>query len=791
MSETVDGFKSMTVPNLFPTQPFNGLAIVGEAPGAQEAACGRPFSGPSGNLLNSFLAAYGIDRNACFLGNVCQYRPKDNDIKNFRRDGDELQSGLTTLYSDLSMLQPKVILALGGTALWGLAGKDGIAKYRGSVLDRGGIPVIPTYHPAAALRDWSCVPLMQFDLTRMARALRHGYDAVRPPTRSLPVCLPYEEIIQRLDAIQQHRIPFAFDIEGGCATWSCCSIATGSATSFVVDWKQYTDREATIIYRLLADVLGDSRVPKVLQNSLYDRFVLAHSYRVLIRGIVDDTMLKHWELYPEFPKSLALQTSLHTLEPYYKDEGRHATSHEAFLTYCAKDSAVTYEISEALSPKMGEADKQHYRFNLALLNPLMYMMLRGFRYDAAGAATQAERLELEVSALNELIRIHAGRPLNVESPKQMVEYLYVTKRYKPYLNAATGRPTANEDAILRLAEASPSDRVLRLTLEARSRNSVLPMLRCKQDSDLRIRCSYNLVATDTGRVACYGSNTGSGYNLQTSPEELRRYCIADEGCEIGQADLKGADTYTVACHSARLGDPTMLDDLKAGIAIAKVVALMVKGLPVSRLPRPELLAACNELSKKDEMYFAAKCCVHGSNYLMGPPRMSDVIYKQSGGRTSVPAATCKQLQQAYFLRYSGVQLWHNWLRGILRTTSRITDAGGHTRRFYGRPEDIDTLKQAAAHEPQANTTYATNLALYRLWHDPQNRRTNGSLIVEPIHQVHDALVVQWRAEDRSFALAGIRDWFSSTLTIAGQQVVIPFEGAFGPSWGECETPIPN
>lgn len=784
---------SVVVPNQQPILPFCGLAIVGEAPGEQEVSQRRPFVGPSGHLLTQFLASYGIDRNACYLGNVCQVRPYNNDISTLARAGDEIQAGLGQLYLDLESLNPKVILALGGTALWALTGRDGIQTCRGSLFDWRNRQVIATFHPAAALREWSLVPYMQFDFARVATSLT-SKQPLRPPERTLLIDQEYESLKFRLSNILRLECPVAFDIEGGVGTWSCFSFATSAHHAFVVDWtRPWTDNQHRELFRLTACILENPRIGKILQNSLYDRFVLAYSYGILIRGVCDDTMLKHWELYPELKKGLGTQASIYTLEPFYKDEGKQKMDWGKFLTYCAKDSAVTYEINETLDEKLqtynpDSAPAVHYQFNMRLLQPMMYMMLRGIAYDQKAANQKLERLDLECEALRLTVNILAGQELNVESPKQMVEFLYKTRGYKVYNNPATQRPTANEEAILKLAESNPSDRALNTILDLRSRNSVRSMLACKTDRDGRIRCSYNLVGTETGRLTCYGSNTGSGYNLQTSPDHLRTLLVADQDCELGQCDLAGADAWTVAARAASLGDRTMLDDLLAGIKVAKVIALLFRhGAAITKLSREDLRKACDTIDKNDSIYFGSKCVQHGSNYLMGPPRMSDLIFKQSGGKVSISTADCKKLQAAYFLRYPGVQLWHSWLRQMLRTTSIITDAFGHSRRFYGRHDDHDTLKQAAAHEPQANTTGATNLAMLQLWRDPDNRRADGSLIVEPLHSIHDALLLQWRIVDRAFALSKIPLWFDNEITIAGVTLTIPFEGGYGPSWGECDT----
>src|SRR4029079_7298895 len=112
-----------------------------------------------------------------------------------------------------------------------------------------------------------------------------------------------------------------------------------------------------------------------------------------------------------------------------------------------------------------------------------------------------------------------------------------------------------------------------------------------------------------------------------------------------QCDLSGADAWTVAAHCKSLGDPTMLDDLIFGIKIAKVIACMFKhGPEISLLPRAELLKLTETISKQDAIYFASKCCQHGTNYDMGETTMSMTIFKMSDGQFDVPSRTCGMLR---------------------------------------------------------------------------------------------------------------------------------------------------
>jgi hypothetical protein len=104
--------------------------------------------------------------------------------------------------------------------------------------------------------------------------------------------------------------------------------------------------------------------------------------------------------------------------------------------------------------------------------------------------------------------------------------------------------------------------------------------------------------------------------------------------------------------------------------------------------------------------------------------------------------------------------------------------------------------EACAEEPQHNTTYATKLAVNALWEDTENyvwplQGTNQrpTLRVAPLHTVHDALIGQFLKSDVSFAVTKIRHWFNNPLEIAGQKIVIPFEGAYGESWGNLKAGV--
>jgi uracil-DNA glycosylase family 4 len=131
--------------------PSAALCFVGEAPGADEDAQGVPFVGRAGQLLDKMIQAMGLSpENDVYVCNIIKCRPPDNR----RPESDEMDACIPYLHEQLAIVKPKVIVAMGNTAVQALlATKMGITKVRGSwKLYKGATLVMPTYHPSYLLR---------------------------------------------------------------------------------------------------------------------------------------------------------------------------------------------------------------------------------------------------------------------------------------------------------------------------------------------------------------------------------------------------------------------------------------------------------------------------------------------------------------------------------------------------------------------------------------------------------------------------------------------------------------
>jgi len=126
------------------------LVVVGEGPGANEDAQGRPFVGRAGELLNDILAAIDCPRETVYIANVVKCRPPDNR----KPQGDEMEACMPYLHRQLALIRPKVVLAMGATAAEALLQTRGsLGQLRNRVHSYRGTPLVVTYHPAALLRN--------------------------------------------------------------------------------------------------------------------------------------------------------------------------------------------------------------------------------------------------------------------------------------------------------------------------------------------------------------------------------------------------------------------------------------------------------------------------------------------------------------------------------------------------------------------------------------------------------------------------------------------------------------
>lgn len=148
--------------------PFADIMLIGEAPGAEEDLQGLPFVGRAGQLLTNILRAINLKREDVYICNILKCRPPQNR----KPLPSEIQTCIPYLRKQIDLIKPSIILALGSTAIEGLFGiTEKMANIHGKELEFNGITVIPTYHPAALLRNTSLKRVVWNDIQILLKVL--------------------------------------------------------------------------------------------------------------------------------------------------------------------------------------------------------------------------------------------------------------------------------------------------------------------------------------------------------------------------------------------------------------------------------------------------------------------------------------------------------------------------------------------------------------------------------------------------------------------------------------------
>lgn len=144
------------------------LMFIGEGPGADEDAQGIPFVGKAGKLMNTAFQGIGIKREEVYIANVVKCRPPNNR----NPEDDEAKACLDYLRNQVILVKPKIIVLLGNVALKNILGKEyGITSARGKWVEKNGIMYMPTFHPAALLRDETKKIMFWKDLKEVKKAM--------------------------------------------------------------------------------------------------------------------------------------------------------------------------------------------------------------------------------------------------------------------------------------------------------------------------------------------------------------------------------------------------------------------------------------------------------------------------------------------------------------------------------------------------------------------------------------------------------------------------------------------
>lgn len=454
---------------------------------------------------------------------------------------------------------------------------------------------------------------------------------------------------------------------------------------------------------------------------------------------------------------------------------------ENLQIYCGLDSMVTHEVHGVLRA-MPQARNPIYSFERALQAPALEMMLRGWRIDEIRRREACLRLREKIARLRSILDRYAtavwDKPLNPNSQKQLQAFFYGAMRLPEAWSYKRGEKklSMNRETLEKLQVYFHSQPIILCILATRELENQLNVLETEIDPDGRLRQSYNIAGTETGRPSSSSNAFGTGTNIQNVTHELRSVFVADQGWKICAVDFEQSEARDIGwlCFII-FGDSTYLDHCESYDLHTATARLVWPQLKWSKDRAENRRIAEQPYYRHFTYRDMAKRGGHACNYMVTPPTMARHL--------KIEQKMAEDFQHRYFSAYAALPRLHRWVAEQIQTKQYLISAFGRKREFFGRPNDEATLREAVAYCGQSPTADRTSLVMWRIWrHMPQ---------VQLLHEVYDAVYVQYRPEAERAVIAKVQELASVALHHNGRKFVVPVDVKVGWNWGEASESNPE
>src|SRR6266705_4764533 len=447
--------------------------------------------------------------------------------------------------------------------------------------------------------------------------------------------------------------------------------------------------------------------------------------------------------------------------------------------YNGLECCITSEILEVLLPQLDEHTEPTYAFSRALQGPVLEMQLRGILVDQGRRQEvidlYSDKIDQLEGQLEQIVLDGVGMPTfswrsNPDLQKLFFGYLGIPTIRKQ------GRPTTDHKALEKMQIFLVARPIVNHLLTMRELAKKIDFLRTGVDTDGRIRTSYNIPGTNTGRFSSSYSEFGTGGNLQNVEESLRSVFISDWGWKFAKFDAKAGESYCVGAIEGNLfNDWRYLDAVESGDVHTAVARICWPQLPwTGNLKRDKAIAEQPYYRHYSYRYMCKKLG-HGSNYA----GQSKTLATQP----RLPETVVRDFQPKYFRAFPSHIRWHGWVDTQLRTVGNLTTLSGRKRWFFGRRNDPATFREAVAYDPQGSLADIVNRAMLRIW-----RKRTAILMM----QDHDALTFMYPEELEDEIIPAIQaDLVEEIQLKNGRTLRIPYDAKVGWNKGDVSKTNPD
>jgi DNA polymerase I-like protein with 3'-5' exonuclease and polymerase domains len=699
------------------------ILLVEDSASNEDMLSGYALSGTAERTLRHFLSLHKYDLNQTWRTLLYKERLNYNgkNKKKFKEAIDQTNPESTNiLFDEIISIRPNIIVPLGELSFNCLTGTKSINKYRGSILplrpdiqskinDRA-VKVIPALGPRLLNENY---PARVYTKVDLGKAVKYaGNTEFINPDGRIWVARTGNEFQNYLNRQKWENNYVVFDIETTYGMPTCISFSFDDSESVCVPLLDDSiDRANQINLHQLVNQVLKSKIGKVNQNIKYDATILER-FGFNVKNISGDTVLRSGLIYPELPKNLGFLTSIYTEMPYHKDEGKDFDSNNRtkLYLYCAKDSLATRRIYDQQELELEEQGLQCLYKERIMPLFFIYKEMDGAGILVDDLARQKLRLKYEFLLnlnTNTLMKI-TERDFNPRSPKQCGQLIYEELRYparKKDDNYKTDEDTLEELLILADCKFKEGPEILRLIIVCRKIAKLLEYINTPLHLDNRLRGSFNLAGTETGRTNCGKSldrllllDDKGNYELETVGRSLQT--ITKHGFRIGN-DIFGSDLRSMFVPTP--GFIFVEADLSQ--AEARVDAVLAKDWSLleqfDKPPGVHKLTAGwlydknpEEIKKGSLEYHVGKIARHAAERNIGAKHLSISCHLSLEKSTEI-------LTKFHNKNPNIRGTFHQEVKDFLSRNGFLRCPNGRRRDFFGRPGDIGTINEAISYIPQA------------------------------------------------------------------------------------------
>jgi uracil-DNA glycosylase family 4 len=754
------------------------IMIVGEAPGAREDEQHQAFVGKAGKLLDRYLKEHAkLKRSDCYITNVAKCRPPEN------RTPERSEIKICTqeyLVQEIEMVKPKWVMLLGNSALQGVIGRSGITKHRGARYDLGEFVAMATFHPAAVLRNPRYAEAVEADLARFGRMIRGEETSPDTKVQIVRNARQLAWLLRQLADAKDVTIDIETEGEGdNFAQWlpgaRIVSIAftwkEGQAAFVPLHHSQTPWKDPQAVLDHLAPYL-DNDAKHNGHNFKFDARWCAHFgapirqtfCTMLAAHMLDENRMKGLKPLSQF----LLGADAYDLGDELKSASKVPL--KKLAVYNGKDTDYTHRLRRVFKAELKEQPRVARVFVKLMMpasNAMVEVERRGIYVDRKRLDERRKEVERKCARLEQamLTKVpeHKREEFNFNSSPQVSEWLF-TDLGMPVLERTKKNMASSKESVL--LQLQKDHKIVAALLKWRMwnkyRTTYFNPWTEKTAVDSRIRPTYKLFGTVTGRLSCVEPN------LQQVPRNVfaRGVFGAAPGHVFVEADYSQIELRIAAMLA---NERRMLRIFAAGKDMHLNTAAEVTG------KRPEDIA--KEERKK------AKAVNFGFLYGMGHKKF--VLYARDNYDVEVTEAEAEKVRKRFFTSYPGLRPWHDRQRRLVNRYERVHSPIGRVRHLPDiRSGDKDVRAEAerqAINSPvQSFASDMTLMAMVLL--------TEKGIPV--VGLVHDALLFEIPKKKLKSTLPVIQEtmldlplkqWFGTELTVP-----IEVEISVGTHWSEGE-----